>query len=255
MSARIGQIIEVAEEVRANCRGDVPRGPISQVRIDAVHSVAARRGITSKAVADKFIRQLSPEVSSTAQFDNLLKGWLVDGSTALRDIVLKHAIDTQDRLLIANAFHIASPQDTFLSEEFGLDVTGVSFQEGREKLKIHLAKERNRHLVALAKQLWLRNGEIRCAICSFSFSATYGEAGDGYIEAHHTTPVSQLAENTIVRPADLAPVCSNCHGIIHRHQPWLTIEQMQVIVARHQGASAHNSFKPTRLASREGECL
>lgn len=235
MSARIGQIIEVVEEVRSNFRGDSPRGPISQVRIDAVHFIATRRGITPNAVADKFIRQLSPEVSSTAQFDNLLKSWLVDSSTALRDIVLKHAIDSQDRLLIANAFHISSPEDTFLSEEFALDVAGASFQEGREKLNIHLAKERNRHLVALAKQLWLRNGELRCSICSFSFSVAYGETGDGYIEAHHTTPVSQLSENTIVRPTDLAPVCSNCHGIIHRHQPWLTIEQMQVIVARRQG--------------------
>lgn len=232
MSARIGQIIEVVEEVRSKCHGVAPHGSISQIRIDAVRSVAGRRDITTNSVSDKFIRQLSPDVNSTTEFDNLLRGWLVEGSTALKDVVLKHAIDSHDRQLIASAFHIASPQDTFLSEEFDLDAAGALFQEGREQLKIHLAKERNKHLIALAKELWRRNGELKCSICGFSFSAAYGEAGGGYIEAHHTTPVSELAESTIVRPSDLAPVCSNCHGIIHRHRPWLTIAQMQAIVAQ-----------------------
>ena len=238
MSARIGQIIEVVEEVRGSCHGTPPRGSISQLRMDAVRSVAARRGITTNSVADKFIRQLSPDVTSTTKFDSLLKGWLVDGSTELRDITLKHAIDARDRQLISSAFHLAAPQDTLLAEEFGIDSSTTSFQEGREQLNIHLSKERNRHLVALAKELWRRNGQIKCSICSFSFSDTYGETGDGYIEAHHTTPVSELAENTIVRPADLAPVCSNCHGIIHRHRPWLTISQMQEIVAKHAAGGA-----------------
>jgi hypothetical protein len=233
MSARIGQIIEVVEEVRNKCHGVAPPGSISQVRIDAVRSVAGRREIATNSVADKFIRQLSPEVTSTTEFDSLLRSWLVDGSTALRDIVLKHAIDSLDRQLVLSAFHIASPQETLLAAEFDLDVADSPFQEGQEKLMIHLSKERNKHLVALAKEIWLRNGELNCSVCSFSFSAAYGEAGDGYIEAHHTTPVSELAEDTIVRPSDLAPVCSNCHGIIHRHRPWLTISQMQVIVAKH----------------------
>jgi predicted HNH restriction endonuclease len=238
MSARIGQIVEVIEEVRGNCQGVVPHGSITEIRIHAVHSVAARRRITSNAVADKFIRQLSPDVTSTAQFDSLLKSWLVDGSTELRDIALKHAIDALDRQTIASAFQVATPEDILLSAEFGLEAGDESFREGREKFKIHLAKERNRHLVDLAKKLWLRNGEVRCSICSFSFSQAYGEAGDGYIEAHHTTAVSDLEENTIVRPADLAPVCSNCHGIIHRRRPWLTIEEMQAIVATYARGKA-----------------
>ena len=238
MSARIGQIIEIVEEARDQCRGNRPHGSVSQIRLKAVRSVALRRGITTKSVSDKFIRQLKPEVSSTAQFDAFLKDWLFNGSMELRDITLNHAIDMQDRQLIASAFHIAELQDILLSEEFGADASAASFVEGKERLRIHLSRERNKHLVALAKELWLRNGELKCSICSFSFSETYGAAGERYIEAHHTTPVSELSEDTIVRPSDLAPVCSNCHGIIHRHQPWLTIAQMQAIVAKlgRQGA-------------------
>ncbi len=232
MSARISQILEVVEEVRSKHQSTSSPRPISEIRIDAVRSVAGRRDITTNSVADKFIRQLAPEVTSTSQFDSLLKEWLIDGSRKLRDIVLKHAVDNKDREMIASAFHIAPTKDVLLAEEFGLDASDPLFEEGREFLRIHLAKERNRHLVALAKDLWLRNGDLKCAICSFSFLETYGEAGDGYIEAHHVTPISQLSESTIVRPSDLAPVCSNCHGIIHRHKPWLTIEEMKAIVVK-----------------------
>lgn len=232
MSARISQILEVVEEVRSKHQSTSSLRPISEIRLDAVRSVAGRREITTNSVADKFIRQLAPEVTSTSQFDSLLKEWLVDGSQRLRDIVMKHAVDEKDRQMVASAFHIAPTKDLLLAEEFGVDASDPLFEEGREILRIHLAKERNRHLVSLAKEIWLRDGELKCAICSFSFVATYGAAGHGYIEAHHVTPISELSEATIVRPSDLAPVCSNCHGIIHRHKPWLTIEEMKAIVEK-----------------------
>lgn len=232
MTAKVGQIIEVIEEVRRRYRTASASDPIHQIRIDAAHSVATRREITYQAVIDKFRRQLSPDIVSTSEFDSLLKSWLVGSSNELRDIVLRHIVDTQDEPLIRNAFHIAPEQDILLSEEFGLEANGREFQEGREKLRVHLTKERNRHLVDLAKVLWLKNGQIRCSICSFSFTETYGDVGKGYIEAHHTTPISEIAPDTVVRPSDLAPVCSNCHGIIHRYRPWLTIEQMQKIVSK-----------------------
>jgi len=231
MSARVSQIIEVIEEVRNTYRDTLAGNAIHRIRIDAARSVAARRGIDYKTVIDKFIRQLRPDVAFASKFDSLLESWLVTGSNELRDIVLKHKTDPLDENLIRNAFHKAPEQDVLLSAEFGFDANDSEFQEGREKLRVHLAKERNRHLVAVAKELWLRNGEISCSICSFSFAATYGDVGRGYIEAHHTTPISEIMPNTVVRPSELAPVCSNCHGIIHRYRPWLTIEQIREIVA------------------------
>lgn len=240
MSARVSQIIEVIEEVR-NTYLLAPSGvSITQIRINAAHSVAARRSIAYNTVIDKFIRQLKPNVANAEQFDVLLKSWLLSNSKELQDIVLRHTADAHDESLIRNAFHKAPDQDILLSAEFGIDANDSEFQEGREKLLVHLVKERNRQLVAFAKEMWLKNdntGDLKCSICSFSFAAAYGDFGRGYIEAHHMTPISEITENTIVRPADLAPVCSNCHGIIHRYRPWLTIEQMQQIVASRAGAS------------------
>jgi predicted HNH restriction endonuclease len=232
MSARVAQIIEIIEEILGDFYDNRQQTSISQLRIKAVRSVADRRGITTNSVADKFIRQLSPEITSTSQFDALLKNWLINKSMELRDTILKHAVDSHDRQLITSSFLLTPPEDKLIAKEFDFDTSDAAFQEGRKQLGVHLSNERNKHLIAHAKKIWIQNDELRCSICSFSFSVTYGEVGEGYIEAHHIIPISELTENTIVRPSDLAPVCSNCHGIIHRHRPWLTIEQMRVIVSK-----------------------
>ena len=44
-----------------------------------------------------------------------------------------------------------------------------------------------------------------------------GEIGEGFIEVYHIEPVSGIAAGTIVDPAkDPAPVCPNCHAMLHR---------------------------------------
>lgn len=231
MSARIKYIIEVIEEVRDNFRNrkGISRSSIRQMRINAGHSVASRWEITNQSVIDKFIRQLRPDIESASQFDSLLEKWLLNNSSELQHIILKHKSDKNDQTLISNAFFKAPEEDILLAEEFGADPNDAEFREGKEKLKIHLIKERNRHLVQLAKEQWHKEniGTVSCAICLFSFDETYGDIGKGYIEAHHILPVSSLTPDTIIKIGDLVPVCSNCHSIIHRYRPWLTIDQLR----------------------------
>lgn len=232
MSARIKYIIEVIEEVRDNFRNGKETSSISQMRINAGHSVASRWGITYQAVIDKFIRQLRPDLEFASQFDALLEKWLLNNAPNLQKIILKHKSDNNDQALINNAFYKAPEEDILLAEEFGVDPNDAEFSEGKEKLKIHLVKERNRHLIATAKEHWHKTskGAVSCVICSFSFDYTYGVIGKGYIEAHHILPISTLTPDTVIRIGDLAPVCSNCHTIIHRYRPWLTIDQLKNII-------------------------
>jgi predicted HNH restriction endonuclease len=81
----------------------------------------------------------------------------------------------------------------------------------------------------------LREGEkpaqpaLFCEICEFDFESEYGERGKDYIEAHHKKPISELDEEVILRIEDLAMVCSNCHGMLHR-PPWITIEGLKEII-------------------------
>lgn len=57
----------------------------------------------------------------------------------------------------------------------------------------------------------------RCIVCGFSFEEKYGDIGRGFVEVHHTVPLSEIGEEIAVDPAtDLVCICSNCHRMIHR---------------------------------------
>lgn len=108
------------------------------------------------------------------------------------------------------------------------------FPEGRRLYRLHSARERNPKLIREAKKLAMkRDGVLRCTCCGFDFGATYGEVGHGYIEAHHTRPLSLLDESGgITRVEDLALVCANCHRMLHRRRPWLEAEGLAKVVQK-----------------------
>ena len=67
-----------------------------------------------------------------------------------------------------------------------------------------------------------------CCICGFDFELVYGERGRGFIEIHHTKPLSENEGEIVIDPkTDLVPVCSNCHRMIHRRKDdVLTVSEM-----------------------------
>jgi hypothetical protein len=177
MSKRIEEILEVVEEVRGRFESQPGLRYITPARVEAVKSVARRRGIAYHTVNDKFRRQLEPDIAGVAEFDKLLEDWLVSGSLELRDILLKNAVDEGDISLINQFFYeAAGSEDALLADEFGYDPRERDFVEGKLRLRLHLAKERSRSLVDRAKKNWMRQqgGNPRCSICSFSFWDVYG---------------------------------------------------------------------------------
>ena len=96
---------------------------------------------------------------------------------------------------------------------FADSVENYMAAEGAATLRTHLRRERSRSLVErFKKQL----EAVACAVCGFDFRETYGELGDGFIEAHHKVPVANLKPGTKTRLEDLAAVCANCHRMLHR---------------------------------------
>ena len=94
----------------------------------------------------------------------------------------------------------------------------AGFGEGDRVLRRHCRLERNSTVVELAKRRWLeRDPELACEVCGFSFVRRYGPIGVGFIEAHHRTALKELEQGAIrfTREADLAPVCGNCHRMLH----------------------------------------
>jgi|WetSurMetagenome_2_1015567.scaffolds.fasta_scaffold69466_2 5-methylcytosine-specific restriction enzyme A len=105
--------------------------------------------------------------------------------------------------------------------------------EGRVFTRLHRYRERNRALVEQRKRGALQaSGKLACEACGFDFAQTYGPRGHGFIEAHHTKPVSTLAENAKTRLEDLALLCANCHRMIHAAQPWLEVGELKELLSK-----------------------
>lgn len=106
------------------------------------------------------------------------------------------------------------------------------FPEGKRKERLHQFRERNPEVIRQAKQRALEeHGSLRCACCDFDFEDAYGKLGQGFIEGHHTVPISTLhEEGGETRVEDIALVCSNCHRMLHRRRPWLDIDHLRELV-------------------------
>jgi hypothetical protein len=108
-----------------------------------------------------------------------------------------------------------------------------AFPEGGKQYALHIRYERKPVLARLVKDRAIAQyGRLACEACGFDFSKVYGARGDGYIEAHHKVPVSQLGEESYTRADDLALVCSNCHSMLHRMSPLPTVEELRNLIAQ-----------------------
>jgi 5-methylcytosine-specific restriction enzyme A len=109
----------------------------------------------------------------------------------------------------------------------------LAFPEGAVLYRLHRSKERSRKLVELLKsQTLATTGKLACEACGFDFSAVYGEVGNGIIEAHHNTPISELDAGAQTKVSDLSLLCANCHTVIHRRRPWLTVLELTRTIRR-----------------------
>ncbi|MGE4371250.1 MAG: HNH endonuclease, partial [Burkholderiaceae bacterium] len=98
------------------------------------------------------------------------------------------------------------------------------FIEGATRTVSVNAYERNPH----ARKACLRAHGHACVVCGFDFGVTYGELGQGYIHVHHLKQLADIGESYELDPVvDLRPVCPNCHAMLHRQRPPLSIEELR----------------------------
>jgi hypothetical protein len=103
------------------------------------------------------------------------------------------------------------------------------YAEGSTKTVLVNIYERN----PAARAACVAHYGLTCSVCAFDFATAYGEIGEGFIHVHHLKPLATIGTEYIVDPiADLRPVCPNCHAMIHRSNPPLTIEELRQRLAR-----------------------
>ncbi|MCC6190309.1 MAG: HNH endonuclease [Anaerolineales bacterium] len=106
------------------------------------------------------------------------------------------------------------------------------FLEGRLLARLHTVRERNPALVERKKRLVLsQTGRLACEVCSFDFAIVYGRLGHGFAECHHLVPLSELDGTRAVLPEDLAVVCANCHRMLHRSRPMISVLELRGLLA------------------------
>jgi 5-methylcytosine-specific restriction protein A len=109
-----------------------------------------------------------------------------------------------------------------------LPPTGI-FEGAKSTIEVN-SYERNPE----ARKKCLDKWGYNCAVCRFHFELYYGTIGKNYIHVHHLKPISSIgAEYEIDPENDLRPVCPNCHAMLHREKPPLSIEQLKKLVSEY----------------------
>ena len=79
-----------------------------------------------------------------------------------------------------------------------------------------------------ARQACIAHHGHNCSVCGFSFQNAYGTLGAGYIEVHHLNQIADAGEERLIDPiTDLRPVCANCHRMLHKQRPPLSVEELR----------------------------
>jgi 5-methylcytosine-specific restriction protein A len=115
------------------------------------------------------------------------------------------------------------------------------FPEGQLLTRLHVTRERNRALVRRKrKRVLAATGCLACEACAFDFARVYGRLGEEFAECHHVVPLAELLGMRGTRLGDLAIVCANCHRILHRARPLMTVLELRARVAN-TGRAANGS--------------
>ncbi|PJZ89066.1 HNH endonuclease [Leptospira levettii] len=79
-----------------------------------------------------------------------------------------------------------------------------------------------------ARSQCLKHYGYSCSVCNFNFEKVYGSLGNEFIHVHHLNQISDQKQEYQINPIeDLRPVCPNCHSMLHRTNPPLSIEELK----------------------------
>lgn len=122
--------------------------------------------------------------------------------------------------------HLA--KNGFTTDQYDKEILAPdSYPEGTVRTVTVNAYERN----PKARKACIDHWGYDCGVCDFNFGKRYGELGEGYIHVHHLKDIALIAEKYNVDPIkDLRPVCPNCHAMLHRKTPALSIEDLREIL-------------------------
>ena len=150
-----------------------------------------------------------------------------------QEIKILKSFDLKNNEFIEMHKNISQALKSFHKLNLNLDDIHFEAEEGKILSALHHYKERDKKIVEAKKlSILAKFNKLSCEACDFNFKEFYGERGNGYIECHHLLPVSQMSLNHKTKLDDLCLLCSNCHRMIHKNIPWLTLQQLKEIIKK-----------------------
>lgn len=136
---------------------------------------------------------------------------------------VKVAADVAERLSELWDEHVGG--GLFVSAE---EVTPFTTYEEGQVTRVSVDRyERDRR----ARKTCIDHHGTRCSVCDVDFGDRYGPLGSGFIHVHHLVELSSRGTSTETDPIeDLRPVCPNCHAMLHRRRPAMSIEELRKII-------------------------
>ncbi len=114
-----------------------------------------------------------------------------------------------------------------------VDDGAAAAREGALRFRTHLVRERKSGIVQKKKDEVLKaTNRLQCEACNFDFSVKYGTLSDNFCEVHHIVPLHEADGEVETKLEALAILCSNCHRIIHRTKPMMTVPALRAHIER-----------------------
>lgn len=171
------------------------------------------------------------------RFDPDYKGAGLTRGNRLEEVVWDEFASDSKRLAeVADAIRrgaaeVSAKPKGVSSGDFQID-PDEEFQEGAVLTRLHKRRERDPKASAKKKAAVLKQtGKLECEACGFDFEVAYGELGIGFAECHHKQPLSSLGSRTGTRLGDLAILCANCHRMIHKTRPLMSVDAFRDLIA------------------------
>ena len=122
-------------------------------------------------------------------------------------------------------FHFINEQN--IQHSFYVPAPTKTFTEGTASQAMQTRYERNPY----ARSACIKHYGYSCSVCDFDFENHYGKIGKEFIHVHHLTKVATVGKTYEVNPIkDLRPVCPNCHAMLHRENPPMTIDKLKSLL-------------------------
>jgi len=119
------------------------------------------------------------------------------------------------------------------------NVSEIIIEEGALETRTAKQRERSSRLREEAINEFRKiDSGLPCSACGFSFVKEYGEIGKDFIEVHHVEPMHEMEVFGGRIPLSealkkVAPVCSNCHRMIHRKKNGMrSIDQIKEVISK-----------------------